>query len=588
MNTKVKKILEKIKEYKKQLIAFGLSFTMLVSVAAIVIKKNNHEQSSEQNIVGYDDVNGEVEDDNFVIIDAGDNDSLETWFQDGKMKYCNKNDISLGVIISSDAKNQASIYKDVNYAKSLVSSYNIDFPIYLSIDNIVESDDLMPDVMIKLIRDFLEKCSSNGMFVGIYGKDSNLCKLKKYSDASDVFSISDYDIYLVQDSEKISYNGVYSIIKDQDGDIENLRPNYNCNAIIKNNLNTPEAFVGDTTYMVGEDDDVRSIAYNAGLSFNELLSYNDIKEKDIKPGTILKIPTSVAKELPLVGQASLDELKEPIKGIDISRYQKSDEADWEKVSQNFGFVILRSNSGMNKDSEFEKHYANCVQNGLPVGIYCYNTCYHNDDFEDFQILVENQNNFTFDCLKNKNITYPIYLDLEPTSKVDGLNFEELSFLLESWVSKVEEYGGIPGLYCNKSTYSAIVKTLNSGGKKELLDKFELWIAGGLSYSSAINYSDVCGEGRDFSYGGISGIMDMHQVTEAGTNAGIGNDGGYVDINLCYINYLKTSEPGDDRYSYIDEDYEFERDKNNMPIIIGSGLACAGAAATYIVFKRKRR
>ena len=60
-------------------------------------------------------------------------------FQNKKVKYCNKNDISLGIVISSDAVCENEIYDDVELVKQIISNYTVDMPVYLNIDKIIEN-----------------------------------------------------------------------------------------------------------------------------------------------------------------------------------------------------------------------------------------------------------------------------------------------------------------------------------------------------------------------------------------------------------------------------------------------------------------
>jgi len=61
------------------------------------------------------------------------------------------------------------------------------------------------------------------------------------------------------------------------------------------------------------------------------------------------------------------------KGIDVSVHQG--EIDWKKVkSDAVKFAILRAGYGREitqKDAQFEKNYAGCKVNAIPVGAYWY-------------------------------------------------------------------------------------------------------------------------------------------------------------------------------------------------------------------------
>ena len=69
----------------------------------------------------------------------------------------------------SNAKNEREIYDDVEYAKSICPP----MPVYLNIDDIITNDNLNNEMKTKIIRDFLDKCSANGMYVGMSGTDTS-------------------------------------------------------------------------------------------------------------------------------------------------------------------------------------------------------------------------------------------------------------------------------------------------------------------------------------------------------------------------------------------------------------------------------
>ena len=68
-----------------------------------------------------------------------------------------------------------NIYKDIDYVKSVLKENDINLPVYMNINHIVENVNLNNNQKKELIVAFLEKCSSNGMYVGVSGTDTNLC-----------------------------------------------------------------------------------------------------------------------------------------------------------------------------------------------------------------------------------------------------------------------------------------------------------------------------------------------------------------------------------------------------------------------------
>ena len=55
--------------------------------------------------------------------------------------------------------------------------------------------------------------------------------------------------------------------------------------------------------------------------------------------------------------------------LDISHYQGS--IDWDKLSPELDFVILRATVGMAKDNRYIEYSDNCIARGIPFGVYHY-------------------------------------------------------------------------------------------------------------------------------------------------------------------------------------------------------------------------
>ena len=87
----------------KRLLALILAGTMTAGVTAFVLSAlSNKKVEKEENRIGYTDINPffnfNVDEEDFVILDIGDHNTVRTHFEDRKMKYCNENDISLNVL----------------------------------------------------------------------------------------------------------------------------------------------------------------------------------------------------------------------------------------------------------------------------------------------------------------------------------------------------------------------------------------------------------------------------------------------------------------------------------------------------------
>ena len=516
----------KIKVNKK-IVAFVMAGVLATGATGIAIKKSNETENTFPNEYGHETnlfiENIFVDDDDFILLDVGNHDDFGVLFQNSKMNYINKKDNALGIIINSDACDEESIYDDVEFVKGIVRDHDISFPVYLNIDSIITNDDLNIEMKTKIIKDFLEKCSANNIYVGLCGTDTNLCRVRKYCD------ITSYDAYLIQDEENIKYKGTYNVVKDLDG---NIHASANLAETINNKkLNEADRFFSDSSYKFKSDDDITDVALRYGMSVNELLSFNGLKRNDLEDGTILRIPCNIEKNT-----GKFKKLDEPIIGCDIS-YAQAQNSDWEKLHDNFEFIILKCSQGTTSDQYFESNASNCNINNIPIGAYCYNG-FNNQNCEDDDIFIKRQKeqaNYVLSLLKNKRIDYPVYLDIECAGGLNSnyLTSEQVNKMLNIWKTKVEDGGFVPGIYCNQSGF----EYLQSCVDYDLSNKFQVWIAGGDQYYADkrdINIEDVEPSYSIFNNDRYN--VTMAQSTDSCVGAGSGNGNGHLDIDYSMIDY----------------------------------------------------
>ena len=567
---------------KRKVIACAVAGSIIASSTLIGIglyKESIRER--HENLYGYEDINPflniKVKDDDFVILPIGNHKNSKSYFINNKIKMCNKSDISLGIIIEPNTTLESDIYNDVELVKDLISSYNIDFPVYLDINKIIENKTTNKEIKIKLIKDFLDKCTSNGIYTGVYGTDTNLCRLYNECD------IKDYDAFLVMDNNEIKYKGVYNIIKDLDGKIyskENLAL-----AIQNKKLNNKDNFVFDGKYTVSEGETLLDIALHFGISVNELLEFNNINEKDVITGTVLRIPCIVNTVIP-DNNSDYKVLDNPLLGCDISYCQGKD-IDWAKISRNYEFMIIRLSQGLNIDTCFENNTKNCKLNGIPYGIYCFNGFEGADypDKNEYRKALEKQADFVVENLKNKVVDYPVYLDLETfgnTSFITRYSKEDIDIVLDVWREKITEAGYTPGIYCNKDTYFVIDSYIDI----DLNDEFELWIAGSNDYNVRKELQDLNVLTNTYSYKDKNYSADILQVSEAVINSGAGNSEGCLDVNYSFKDYTKPVY-----YDYNENDElfkikHFDPTPKSLPfILLGSSLGIA--ITSGIIIKKKK-
>ena len=570
--------MKNIKDLKvnKKFVSILLAVGVLAGGTGYALTHMSAPEVKVENAIGHEEINPifAIDDKDFVVLNVGDHNSIGVHFQDRKMKMCNEQDISLGVVLDTDASNEEAIYNDVDYVKGLVRDYKIDFPVYLNIDKIITNDDLNTEEKTKIIKDFLEKCSANGIYVGVNGTDTNLCRLKEYC------QISGYDAYLVMDSSEIKYDGTCNVVKDLDGKIK-----ANCDlaeVITKKELNSADNFANDASHTIGDDEDITDVSLKYDMSVNQLLEFNDKDKSDVSVGTVLRIPCQI--ENVEYGDPQFTKLDQPIRGCDMSYAQRTS-SDWDKLSDNFEFIILRACQGQEKDEFFDLNVEKCNVNNIPIGVYCYNG-YNNHNCPDFDLFVkkqEEQADYMISLLKNKKIEYPVYLDIEasPSLNDDYLGQEKVEAMLDMWSKKITEAGYVPGIYCNQSGLQYLQSKVNYS----LNERFQLWVAGGDQY-----YSDK----RDIDLNEVlpSSILNsdqsvrMAQSTDSCVNAGAGDSNGHLDICFSSVDYTdKNYERLNDSEAGF-EIKEFERPDLGL-IIPVAAIGLGGLGTTVgIAFKRK--
>ncbi len=139
-----------------------------------------------------------------------------------------------------------------------------------------------------------------------------------------------------------------------------------------------------------------------------------------------------------------------IKGIDISRYQKT--IDWEKVAADgVQYAIIRlgyrgyDKGGLVLDELYEENVRGALDNGVAVGVY----------FVTQAVSVEEailEAEFVLENIKDHDITWPVVLDLEDpassSARTAGLDREEQTDMAVAFCETIREAGYTPMLYCN--------------------------------------------------------------------------------------------------------------------------------------------
>lgn len=188
------------------------------------------------------------------------------------------------------------------------------------------------------------------------------------------------------------------------------------------------------------------------------------------------------------------------KGIDISRYQGK--PDFSKVKNDVDFVILQDGYGRytnQKDSEFERSYAECKKYGIPVGVYHYS-------YARTVAEAQAEAKACLEIIKGKQFEYPIYYDLEENLAAMGQAL--VSSIATTFCNTLEQASYYTGIYISRSPAQLYLT-------KEVANKYALWLA---EYNSKCNY--------DGNYG-------MWQYSSTEKVSGISGD---VDMDYCYVDY----------------------------------------------------
>ena len=123
-------------------------------------------------------------------------------------------------------------------------------------------------------------------------------------------------------------------------------------------------------------------------------------------------------------------------GIDVSSWNKT--IDWQLVSTQIDFAILRVSFRMTKDKYFEQNAAGCEANEIPYGVYHYFSALTVEQAKSEAELV-------IEALEGYSLAFPVFLNVDGTL-LDSLSPEQLQELVLIFCNTVAEAGYQPGLY----------------------------------------------------------------------------------------------------------------------------------------------
>lgn len=486
-----------------------------------------------------------IDGNDFVILDVGSykNFKVSKLLTNYKLKYCDKKDIENGLIISTNADTEGEILKEVLYLKDIMKEYNTELPVYLNIDKIVQNSSLDNSRKRNLITSFLEKCTTNNIYVGVTGKDTNL-KLMK-----DNLGIDDYDALVIKNNDTISYDGNYNYYVENKKIYKKNEELDLAKVIKEKDLNNKDRFRGDATYTYHKGDSLDEIALTTGLSVDDILYYNNIRhfpsllqdfsirdlifDKNLSDGQKLYIPSTTAKAKSINDSEKVEYEKseELLRGADISAYNTV--SNWEDMAKQFQYLILKAGEGTTKDPKYESFASSAAQNNIPIGIYVVNTADSRLNEDDIRKQVEQEAALAIEQASYRQVDYPIYIDLEK-ARTEKIEDKDLKIILETWYKKIVEAGYIPGIYASGSIATKIHNSID----ESLYNEYSLWYAYGEKYSVPTSYDQVGSPSGSGLYAWNRDDVVMQQASEAGTGSAGGNSSGYIDVDYSKIDYTK--------------------------------------------------
>ena len=194
-------------------------------------------------------------------------------------------------------------------------------------------------------------------------------------------------------------------------------------------------------------------------------------------------------------------------GIDCAKWQGA--IDWAKVKKaGVQFAILKVTQKNNTvESAFEKNYAGCIAQDIPVGVYRY-------VYAKTVAAATAEAKAIVSVLKGKKIPCGVWLDMEDSS-IRGIGKSALNAVIAAERQVLEAAGYQVGIYCNQNWYSSVLdvdkldlpfwiaKYGTNNGKQQakpvVKSKHTLW---GWQYSSVGRVS------------GISGSVDVNVAYQA--------------------------------------------------------------------------
>ena len=214
-------------------------------------------------------------------------------------------------------------------------------------------------------------------------------------------------------------------------------------------------------------------------------------------------------------------LSKPKLGIDVSSY--NGEIDWQQVKASgveyayirLGYRGYSQRGTLVTDKNFTKNIEGALAAGIDVGIY-----FVTQAITTQEALEEAE--FVIDKIKNYNVTYPVAIDTEqasPEERSKDLTQDERTAIIKTFYDRIEQAGYKGQIYSGKYWFRDKLDMSQLQG-------YDIWVA-------------------EYTYNPEGTTSFQHpysiwQYSDKGRVLGISSD---VDMNQCYVNYVKEDSSG---------------------------------------------
>lgn len=221
-------------------------------------------------------------------------------------------------------------------------------------------------------------------------------------------------------------------------------------------------------------------------------------------------------------------------GIDVSTWQKPHLINYDLISSQIEFVILRcgftgsARKSLEIDAEFEKHYNEFSKRGVSIGVYWYSRATNYDEGVAEAVKV-------LELIKNKKIEYPVFWDTEDNVYQGPASRLSVTNAAKGFCESIEKAGYFVSIYASTSW-------LNTQLDMEQLKQYDVWVAhyGVLipSYQGKFGMWQYTDKGR---LKGYNGNLDLNRsyrdYKTIISNAGLNNLRNVVQtVKPVYVNY----------------------------------------------------